>query len=111
VHLTPPVKDFVVLHDNGIHVIDIEFCNCEGSPSQVDQLINIGWFPATSLSPATAASLSLLRRFHALNLQARVPAYDFYNALVLLRHGSGIKKPPVSKEIRYLTGSEALTFE
>ncbi|KAJ7874256.1 hypothetical protein B0H13DRAFT_2348668 [Mycena leptocephala] len=94
VHLTPPVKDFVVLHDNGIHIIDIEFCNCEGSPSQVDQLINIGWFPATSLSPGTAASLSLLRRFHALNLQARVPAYDFYNALVLLRHGSGVNKPP-----------------
>jgi hypothetical protein len=85
----------MVLHDNGIHVIDIEFCNCVGSPSQVDQLIDIGWFPATSLSPASAASLSLLRRFHALNLQAWVPTYNFYNALILLRHGSGVKKPPV----------------
>ncbi|KAJ7796830.1 hypothetical protein B0H13DRAFT_2245360 [Mycena leptocephala] len=64
VHLTPRVKGFVVLHDNSIH-----------------QLLNIGWYPATQEEPATAASLSLLRRFHLLNLQAKVAAYDFYNTL------------------------------
>ncbi|KAJ7132738.1 hypothetical protein C8R43DRAFT_895391, partial [Mycena crocata] len=78
VHLSSGLKGFVVLHDNGIHTVDIDFCNCEGAPSDVDQLINIGWFPATSKEPSTAATFSLLRRFHLLNLQARVPAYDFY---------------------------------
>ncbi|KAJ7360905.1 hypothetical protein DFH08DRAFT_684019 [Mycena albidolilacea] len=62
--------DFVVLHDNGIHVLDIDFCCCTGSPSQVAQLLNIGWFPATHKDPSTAATLSMLRRFHRLNLQA-----------------------------------------
>ncbi|KAJ7118695.1 hypothetical protein C8R43DRAFT_1091016 [Mycena crocata] len=94
VHLSSGLKGFVVLHDNGIHTVDIDFCNCEGAPSDVDQLINIGWFPATSKEPSTAATFSLLRRFHLLNLQARVPAYDFYNTLVLLRNGAGLTKLP-----------------
>ncbi|KAJ7113743.1 hypothetical protein C8R43DRAFT_1138589 [Mycena crocata] len=94
VHLGPKIKGFTVIHDNGIHTVDIDFCSCEGAPSDVDQLINIGWFPATSKEPSTAATLSVLRRFHLLNLQARVPAYDFYNALVLLRNGTGLLKSP-----------------
>lgn len=91
------MKGFVVLHDNGIHILDIDFCSCPGSPTEVEQLLNIGWYPATQEEPATAASLSLLRRFHVLNLQAKVAAYDFYNTLVLLRNGSGLNKPPVSR--------------
>ncbi|KAJ7738811.1 hypothetical protein B0H16DRAFT_1465657 [Mycena metata] len=51
-------------------------------------------YPATSKDPQTAATLSLLRRFHTLNLQARLPAYDFYNSLALLRNGSGLRAPP-----------------
>ncbi|KAJ7715473.1 hypothetical protein B0H16DRAFT_1805290 [Mycena metata] len=89
-----PTDDFVVLDNNGIHELDIDFCGCPGAPSQVAQLLNVGWYPATSKDPRTAATLSLLRRFHTLNLQARVPAYDFYNALALLRNGSGLRPPP-----------------
>ncbi|KAJ6459377.1 hypothetical protein C8R47DRAFT_1081340 [Mycena vitilis] len=87
-------KGFVVLHDNAIHVLDIDFCSCPGSPSEVDQLLNIGWFPATHKVPSTAATLSVLRRFHKLNLQARLPAYDFYNTLVVLTDASGCRKLP-----------------
>ncbi|KAJ7635975.1 hypothetical protein DFH06DRAFT_1139060 [Mycena polygramma] len=85
---------FVVIHDNGIHEVNVEFCGCSDAPSEVQQLINVGWFPATPERPETAASFSVLRRFHTLNLSARVPAYDFYNALVLLRMEAGLKKPP-----------------
>ncbi|KAJ7896185.1 hypothetical protein B0H13DRAFT_1885266 [Mycena leptocephala] len=53
------VKGFVVLHDNGIHVLDVDFCSCRGAPTE-----------------------------------AKVAAYDFYNTLVLLRNGSGLRKPP-----------------
>jgi hypothetical protein len=87
--------DFVVLHDNGIHVLDVDFCCCTGAPSPVAQLLNIGWFPATHKDPSTAATLSMLRRFHKLNLQARLPAYDFYNTLVILSDGAGLRKLPV----------------
>ncbi|KAJ7601668.1 hypothetical protein DFH06DRAFT_1025237, partial [Mycena polygramma] len=78
VHLTPPIKGFMVLHDNGIHTIDIDFCSCPGAgkPNQVQQLFNIGWFPATHVDPSTAATLSLLHRFHILNLHAKVAAIN-----------------------------------
>ncbi|KAJ7494558.1 hypothetical protein B0H11DRAFT_1716969 [Mycena galericulata] len=87
-------KGFVVLHNNAIHVLDVDFCGCPGAVSEVDQLLNIGWYPATPKDPSTAATLSLLRRFHKLNLQARLPAYDFYNTLVILTNAAGLLKVP-----------------
>ncbi|KAK6977452.1 CxC2 domain-containing protein [Favolaschia claudopus] len=93
-HLSPPKNGFVVLHHNGIHVLDIDFCGCPDSPAEPYQLLNVGWYPATWKEPASAATISLLRRFHQLNLQARLPAYDFYHALVLQTNGSGLRKPP-----------------
>jgi hypothetical protein len=37
----------------------------------------------------------LLRCFHTLNLQGRVPAYDFYNALEILSERAGMRDLPV----------------
>lgn len=86
---------FVILDNNGIHEVPVDFCGCLGAPSVLDQLINIGWFPATVKEPETCATLSLLRRFHTLNLQGRVPAYDFYNALEILSERAGMRDLPV----------------
>ncbi|KAF8145014.1 hypothetical protein K438DRAFT_1630834, partial [Mycena galopus ATCC 62051] len=85
---------FVVLHNNGIHSLNVDFCCCPQAPSEVAQLLNVGWYPATQKDPSTAATISLLRRFHKLNLQARLPAYDFYNTLILLTNASGLRKVP-----------------
>ncbi|KAK6996428.1 CxC2 domain-containing protein [Favolaschia claudopus] len=87
-------RPFVVLDNNGIHSLNIDFCRCSGAASEVAQLLNVGWFPATHQDPSTAATLSLLRRFHKLNLQARLPGYDFYNSLVLLTNAAGLGKVP-----------------
>ncbi|KAF8214393.1 hypothetical protein K438DRAFT_1902273 [Mycena galopus ATCC 62051] len=91
---------FTVLHNNGIHTVDVDFCNCNGAPSEVDQLLNVGWYPATHKDPSTAATLGLLRRFHKLNLQARMPAYNFYSSLVLLMNVNGLRKVPGSRHDR-----------
>ncbi|KAJ7917979.1 hypothetical protein B0H13DRAFT_2231340 [Mycena leptocephala] len=88
----------VVLENNGIHQVAVDFCGCIGHASVVDQLINIGWFPATVKEPETCATLNLLRRFHTLNLQGRVPAYDFYNALEVLSDQAGMRKVPDRRE-------------
>ncbi|KAJ7694097.1 hypothetical protein B0H17DRAFT_1199353 [Mycena rosella] len=64
VSLAPRVKGFVVIDNNGIHVVDVDF------------------------------SLEHQMRFHCLNLRAWVPAYNFYNTLVLLTNGTGLSKPP-----------------
>ncbi|KAJ7126583.1 hypothetical protein C8R43DRAFT_1090313 [Mycena crocata] len=59
---------FVVLENNAIHELAVDYCGCLGAASHVDQLLNIGWFPATVKTPETCATLSVLRRFHTLNL-------------------------------------------
>ncbi|KAJ7211675.1 hypothetical protein GGX14DRAFT_564905 [Mycena pura] len=89
---------FVVLDNNGIHELAVDICGCIGAPSIMDQLLNIGWFPAAVKEPETCATLSLLRRFHTLNLQGRVPAYDFYNALEVLSDRAGMRNLPDRRE-------------
>ncbi|KAJ6591797.1 hypothetical protein DFH09DRAFT_1306514 [Mycena vulgaris] len=89
---------FVVLDNNAIHEIKVDFCGCIGAPPLRNQLINIGWYPATVKEPETVTTLSLLRRFHTLNLQGRVPAYDFYNALVVLSEHAGMVEIPDRSE-------------
>ncbi|KAJ7169308.1 hypothetical protein C8R43DRAFT_876185 [Mycena crocata] len=88
----------VILDNNGIHELDVDLCGCIGAETAPDQLLNIGWFPATLKSPETCATLSLLRRFHTLNLQGRVPAYDFYNALEVLSDQAGMRDLPSRRE-------------
>jgi hypothetical protein len=85
----------VVLENNGIHELAVDFCGCMGATPVLDQLINIGWFPATVKEPETCATLSLLRCFHTLNLQGRVPVYDFYNTLEVLSDRAGMRDVPV----------------
>ncbi|KAJ7872115.1 hypothetical protein B0H13DRAFT_2349622 [Mycena leptocephala] len=91
--LTLPVKGFTV-PTTTVFTVDINFCGCPGAAWPLDQLLDVGWYPATTKDPSTAATISLLRRFHKMNLQARLPAYDFYNALVLLTNGAGLRKIP-----------------
>ncbi|KAJ7490197.1 hypothetical protein B0H11DRAFT_2229118 [Mycena galericulata] len=89
---------FVILDNNAIHEINVDMCGCIGAPPVIDQLLNIGWFPATVKDPETCATLSLLRRFHTLNLQGRVPAYDFYNSLEVLSDRAGMRDVPDRRE-------------
>ncbi|KAJ7225301.1 hypothetical protein GGX14DRAFT_556103 [Mycena pura] len=110
-------RKLVVLDNNGIHELAVDFCGCIGAPSIVAQLLNIGWFPATVKELETCATLSLLRRFHVLNLQARVTAYDFYNALVVssdcarMRNLPGWEKaPPETAWLYQLILSEDANF-
>ncbi|KAJ7846077.1 hypothetical protein B0H14DRAFT_2584366 [Mycena olivaceomarginata] len=42
-YLGGPSKSFVVLHNNGIHTINVDFCCCLQVPSEVNQLLNVGY--------------------------------------------------------------------
>ncbi|KAJ7190917.1 hypothetical protein GGX14DRAFT_537939 [Mycena pura] len=103
-------QQMVVLENNAIHKITVDFCGCIDAPSVVDQLFNVGWFPATVKEPETCATLNLLRHFHTLNLQGRVPAYDFYKSLEVLSDRAGMRNVPdrleqftlITREYRHL---------
>ncbi|KAJ7642666.1 hypothetical protein DFH06DRAFT_1137218 [Mycena polygramma] len=88
-------EDFVVLHDNGIHTVAVDFCACD-SPERAEphiQLLHAGWFPATDDLPRTAATMLVLDKFHLHSLQAKTTAYDFYAVLERLTDSTGVKPP------------------
>ncbi|KAF8142331.1 hypothetical protein K438DRAFT_1472477, partial [Mycena galopus ATCC 62051] len=45
----PGHTGFVVLHTNGIHTVNVDFCGCDSlrRPDPYIQLLRAGWYPAT----------------------------------------------------------------
>jgi hypothetical protein len=89
-------KNFVVLHTNGIHLVNIDFCGCSPTVSNRHQLLRISWWPATPLEPQTCATFTLLNQFHLLSLQGKTSAFDFYRSLEYISENYGLEKLPVS---------------
>ncbi|KAF7313212.1 CxC2 domain-containing protein [Mycena kentingensis (nom. inval.)] len=86
--------DFVVMADNGIHEVAVDFCGCYQTPDlDFMQVLRAGWFPATSAAPRTCATLECLERFQTLSLHGKTSAYDFYASLETMTNGAGIKPP------------------
>ncbi|KAF7325925.1 CxC2 domain-containing protein [Mycena kentingensis (nom. inval.)] len=86
--------NFVMLHTNGIHDVNVDFCGCYHTvDADFLQLLRVGWYPSTTLSPQTCATLPCLERFHTLSLHSKTSAYDFYAALETLTDGVGVKPP------------------
>ncbi|KAJ7024743.1 hypothetical protein C8F04DRAFT_968613 [Mycena alexandri] len=91
-------KEFVVLHTNGIHVVQVDFCGagCKGAlqagPPEV-QLLRARWFPATHEIPRTCATIDLLDQFREETLQAKTTMYDAYRVLERLTNNVGVKPP------------------
>src|ERR1700683_3083912 len=73
----PGNKQFVVIHSNAIHNVSIDYCHCE-SVDHRNQLLRIGWYPATPLEPKTCATMEVLRHFHMLNLRGKTTGCRFY---------------------------------
>ncbi|KAJ7017588.1 hypothetical protein C8F04DRAFT_1279172 [Mycena alexandri] len=88
-------SDFVVLHNNGIHEVHVDFCGCDtGARAQpYIQLLRAGWYPASDDRPRTAATFHVLDNFHLHTLQAKTTAYDFYAVLERLTDNTGVKPP------------------
>ncbi|KAJ7715639.1 hypothetical protein B0H16DRAFT_1339627 [Mycena metata] len=90
----PASEGFVVLHLNGIQEVNVNYCGCDVAASHGTpyvQLLRRGWYPATPITPGTAATFELLDFFHAQTLQAKTTMYDFYVALEKLTNNTGIK--------------------
>ncbi|KAI0054692.1 hypothetical protein BV25DRAFT_1873293 [Artomyces pyxidatus] len=84
-----------VIHTNGFHSVAINFCDCgrAGSSRRIVQLLRARWWPATVNRPQTVTTFAVLKLFHALTLQGKVNAYDFYMGLVRLTDGLGTRPP------------------
>ncbi|KAF8655209.1 hypothetical protein AX14_008200, partial [Amanita brunnescens Koide BX004] len=64
-----------VVHVNGIHHIQIKYCQCANAPSELEQLAKSSLFPASIKRPETAFTFNVLKEFHMTNntLPGNVP--------------------------------------
>ncbi|KAK7052719.1 hypothetical protein R3P38DRAFT_2502888 [Favolaschia claudopus] len=104
-------SDFVVVHDNGIHNVTVDYCGCDSTTRAEPyvQLLHAGWYPASDERPQTAVTFLALDQFHLLTLQAKITAYDYYTVLERLTDNTGVKPPDryqiflrVAREYRHL---------
>ena len=89
-------KDLIILHINGIHSINVDFCGCDGALAPCEQLLEVGWWPSTPLKPQSAVSMAILWSFHILNLQGQITLTNFCQALEQMIVGNGLSDVPVS---------------
>ncbi|KIJ19291.1 hypothetical protein PAXINDRAFT_68861, partial [Paxillus involutus ATCC 200175] len=81
---------FVVIHNDGIHVIRLDFCGCETAETLTRQLLCVRWFPASSDKPRTATTFSILEKFHLLSFKSKVSVYEFYNLFTQRSDNTGL---------------------
>ncbi|KDQ25464.1 hypothetical protein PLEOSDRAFT_1106392 [Pleurotus ostreatus PC15] len=87
---TPLGKEgFTVISSHGIVVVNMVFCNCSNNLSKPVQLLRARLFPATTISPHTAATFEVLRLFQLLTFGSKVSGFEFYQCLVRLTDNLG----------------------
>ncbi|EIW81903.1 hypothetical protein CONPUDRAFT_54452, partial [Coniophora puteana RWD-64-598 SS2] len=89
--------DFVVIDTHGVHQVGVDFCQCETTHNDYQQLLRAEWFPASVSDPKTAATFRVLESFHLLSLESKSSAYEFYRSISRATDNLGI----LEKKDRY----------
>ncbi|KAF8950380.1 hypothetical protein BDZ97DRAFT_1688116, partial [Flammula alnicola] len=84
---------FTLLDLNGIHTVNVLFCDCEKALPTFIQLLRFGWFPATVGFPRTAVTFRLLRFFQLLSFESKSTVFEFHKTLSRLTDNTGTKRP------------------
>ncbi|KAJ7046193.1 hypothetical protein C8F04DRAFT_938986 [Mycena alexandri] len=87
---------FVIVDSDAVHEVALDFCGCGLGGSKTRQLLRAAMYPATGGNPRTAATFSVLRRFHLLSLESKCSAYEFYHSLARGTNNTGIE--PLAKD-------------
>lgn len=98
-------EDFTILHDNGIHLVNIDFCGCERRVAHRTQLLRAEIFPSTYRFPWTGATLRVLETFEKLATTGKLSPYEHYNSLLRMTDNTGVSIPKVR-----ISGFELLCF-
>lgn len=84
-------NNFTVIDINGIHEVNINFCNClEGSRDHGIQIRRFGWYPATVRAPKSAATIRVLKLFQLLAFESKMSTQEFYKAIERCTHNIGV---------------------
>ncbi|KAF7797641.1 hypothetical protein EIP86_008841 [Pleurotus ostreatoroseus] len=91
---SPAPRDFLVIHTNGFHPINVLYCQCDRvhiAGTRVQQLLRSELFPATMQDPHTCCTFRVLETFHILTLQSKINQYDYYKSLEKLTDNTGLR--------------------
>ncbi|KAG1844094.1 hypothetical protein C8R48DRAFT_750896 [Suillus tomentosus] len=86
-------SEFLVLHVNGIHRVNVDFCGCDRQVSHRQQLMRCDWFPSTVHQPQTACTRRLLEHFLLLMWSSKISAFEYYQTLERLTDNTSIFVP------------------
>ncbi|KAI6006560.1 hypothetical protein F5J12DRAFT_782829 [Pisolithus orientalis] len=71
----------IVVHTNGIHYCNVQYCRCPGAEDSHIQLMWAGMFPATTKAPRTAFTFQVLDDFVWDNVECGTSVMNFYSKL------------------------------
>ena len=82
-HLAKPSDRsyLTVVHTNGVHFCDIQFCSCNSSAESNLQLMMAGMFPATIKEPRTMFTFQVLDDFIRDNVECGTTVMNYYSKL------------------------------
>ncbi|EIN09249.1 hypothetical protein PUNSTDRAFT_134412 [Punctularia strigosozonata HHB-11173 SS5] len=85
--------NFLIFDSEGYHLVNVLYCDCKlpETRSQRDQLLDIGWYPASVLQPQTAFTFRFLDTFHRLTLQGKISLHDYYLLVVHKTDNAGLQ--------------------
>ncbi|KAH9480163.1 hypothetical protein JR316_0006761 [Psilocybe cubensis] len=89
----PCHRSMLVLHTNGIHSVNIQYCQCQRAIAPHLQLLRRRLYPATQLAVKTVATFELLQHLHKMALTTKASTYDFYRCLEKTTTNLGINVP------------------
>ena len=102
-HCTLPLeaRKFTIVDLSGHHTVCVRLCGCSkgGNLEAFQQLLRVGWFPASLLRPRTVFTFDLLDTYHKISLQGKLNLYDFYNAIMQKTDNHGSSKPKVGSSL------------
>lgn len=87
-------KQLTIVHTNGVHQCEVEWCMCQSEISHYEQLLKSRLFPATVLLPSTAFTLEALSMLHLIRVECKVASSSYYSLLQRL-HGGHTESSPV----------------
>ncbi|KAK7013621.1 hypothetical protein VNI00_019465 [Paramarasmius palmivorus] len=70
-----------IIDVNGIHATRVRYCRCEGPPDKWKLLLQNGFFPGSVKDPQTAFTTRVLRHYQIINLQSKMPIYQYMKVL------------------------------
>ncbi|KAI0039250.1 hypothetical protein FA95DRAFT_1612723 [Auriscalpium vulgare] len=91
----PTTTNLTVIDTSGVHRVVVRFCDCGSldTAKTYVQCLRARWWPATVKRPRTVVTLRTCELFHALTLQGKMNAYDFWHGLSRVTDGSGLAAP------------------